>query len=177
MKAAARPGGAAWAVALALLAALGLGGVVFALRTESARLRRELDSRRREYDQMLLWKRPVEEGLKKGAGKSAAPDAAGSDDLLPFLDRKRAESGIPQNLFNLQKNNDLVQGGWRESSYTVTLRSPNREAPVPKGPIVDFLRKVEDERPGLRVKTLSLSCLGNDFSSAIFTLSTFTPVK
>ncbi len=165
-----KAGGAAAAIAVSVLLVLGLGGLSFWLHGEARKGEELLARSKREYREMAdRMKKPIEEAKRRGGNRPAPASAEGMDEA--FLDRKRAQAQIPQNLFKLSPGRDKV-GGWRETHFTVSLHG-SKETPVARGPVVDFLAAVENERPSVRAKSLNLTFAGDHFASAVFTLSTF----
>ena len=138
-----------WIIFL-LVVGLSAGGSF--LYKDAERARAALEDTKREYQEMQQLKRIV----ARGKGSKAPAGREGSEDILPFLERKRAAAGIAQNLFNVARNNPQKQGGWTETSYTVTLRG-TKDAPIPRSAVADFLVAVETERPSIKSKNLNLS--------------------
>ncbi len=162
-------------VGICILLISGLGGLVWYLRGEAEKAGGELERAKAEYREMVRQKKAVEDHLRlQKAGRTA--DLRPGEDLVTFLSRKAAQAQLPANLFSIAKNPDLTSGGWKESSFTVTLRG-TKENPVPRGPIVDFIRLVEQERPSIKVKNLNLAFAGDPFSAATLTFSTFEPAS
>ena len=159
-------------VGLSILLISGLGGLVWYLREESERAGRELERAKQDYRDMVRMKKPIEEYLKNRSRKTTDPGSRPGEDLVTFLSRKATQAQIPANLFSIAKNPDLTSGGWKESSYTVTLRG-TKENPVARGPLVDFIRLVEQERPSLKVKNLNLNFAGDPLQNAALTFSSF----
>ena len=160
------------AVGISIVLIAGLGGLVWYFREEAERAGRELERAKNDYREMVRQKKPVEEYLKnQKAGKGTDAVKVG-EDLVTFLSRKATQAQIPANLFSIAKNPDLTSGGWKETSFTVTLRG-TKDAPVARGPVVDFVRLVEQERLSIKVKNLNLAFAGDPFSAATFTFSSF----
>jgi hypothetical protein len=146
------------------------------LYRESERARTALEDAKRDYQEMERLKRIIAEG--KARMMRLPPSRDPGEDILPFLERKRAQAGIPQNLFSVAKNSPVKQGGWTETSYTVTLRG-TKEAPLPRASIVDFVLAVENERPSIKSRNLSLAFVPQspDFSAVSITFCQFQPAE
>ncbi len=164
--------GAAAVLVISLLLAAGLGGLAVYLRHDTLGLERDLDRTKEEYDRMVRMKRQIEEFRKNAKGLPAA-DAKGNEDLLQLLGPKARQAGIPQNMMTITRNPDRKEGGWKEVTYTVNLRAASKETSISRDMVVDFLGLVERERPSVKVKNLSLSFSGNEFTSAAITFSLF----
>lgn len=134
------------------LLVVGISAGASFLYKDSERARAALEDAKREYQEMQQLKRIV----AKGKGQKAPTGKESGEDILPFLERKRAAAGIAQNLFNVARNNPQKQGGWTETSYTVTLRG-TKDAPIPRNAVADFLGAVETERPSIKSKNLNLT--------------------
>jgi hypothetical protein len=157
-------------IALSALLALGAAGGVYYCYDEAAKAEAMLERSKDEYRKMGGWKKSVEEFIRKNKGKAAVPES--NEDMMVFLDRKARESQIASGTITFSKTPPQSIGPWTETVYTATLSS---KEPVKKNPIVDFLRKVESERRSTKVRSLRLDYSGDDFKSAIITLSQFTP--
>ncbi len=158
-------------VGFSILLISGLGGLVWYFREEADRAGRELERAKTDYREMVRLKRPVEEYLRNRSRRPGT-EARPGEDLVTFLSRKATQAQIPANLFSIAKNPELASGGWKESSFTITLRG-TKENPVARGPVVDFIRLVEQERPSIKVKNMNLAFSGDPFSSAALTFSSF----
>lgn len=145
-----------------------LAGGVLWVRREAERTRAEFDRALAEYREMATMKRAIEEAKRRGP----RPPSPGIEDLLQFLDKKRAQAGIPQGSFTVEGKQDLSPRGWKETAYRVAIRG-QKDAPVPRAPVVEFLRLLEEERPTVRTKGLTLVFSGDAFSSVSVTLSSF----
>ena len=169
-----KDGSSTLVVALSALLALAAAGVVYYYHDQAAKAEDTLTEAKDNYRKMAdRMKKPVEEYLRQKKTRPAA--AANNEDMMPFLDRKAREAQIPPGLFNLAKNSNATIGAWIETSYTVTLQSPGKDNPVKKIPVVDFLRRVEQENRSTKTKSLQLSYAGDDFKSVVITLSQFQP--
>lgn len=161
-------------VVISILLALGAAGVVYYFQDASAKAEEALASAKDNYRRMAdRMKKPVEEYLRGKKNRPAA--AANNGDMMSFLDRKAREAQIPPGLFNLAKNSNATIGNWIETSYTVTLQSPGKDNPVKRIPVVDFLKRVEQEDRSTKTKSLQLNYAGDDLRSAVITLSQFQP--
>jgi uncharacterized protein HemX len=159
-------------IVLAVVLALGAAGAVWWFQRQAAASLELLRRSKDEYKQMSeRMKKPVEEYIR--VTKKNQGTAQPGEDLLTFLDRKARQAQIPAGLFNIAKNTDSTSGAWKETSYTVTLRSAAKESPVRKGPVIDLLRLVETEQRSVKTKNLQLSFAGDDFGSAVITFSQF----
>lgn len=170
MAGAAKEKGGTSAAALAAAGAVVLllaGGVLW-IRREADRARAEFERALAEYREMATMKRALEEAKRRGP----RPPSPGTEDLLQFLDKKRAQAGIPQGAFTIEGKQDLSPRGWRETAYRVAIRG-QKDAPVPRAPVVEFLRLLEEERPTVKTKGLTLVFSGEAFSSVTLTLSSF----
>lgn len=161
-------GTSAVALAIAGAVALALAGGVLWLRQDEERARAEFRRALDEYREMVGMKRALEEAKRRGP----RPAASAGEDLLQFLDKKRAQAGIPQGSFTVEGKQDLSPRGWKETAYRVAIRG-QKDAPVPRGPVVEFLRLLEEERPSVKTKGLTLVFAGDAFSSVTVTLSSF----
>jgi hypothetical protein len=148
-------GGGNAAFALFALVALGLGGAAVWLHGEAEQERRKLDRYKRDYREMAdRMRRPVEQYRKTRKGDGDA--RAAGEDILTFLSRKAGQAKIPPGLLAIQRNTETKAGPWREQSYSVNLRG-NKETPLVRGPIAEFLRLVEAERPAIRARSVRLA--------------------
>ena len=157
---------------IVLLLGAGISGGAFFLYKGSEKARTALQDSLREYQEMQLLKKIVARAKASGARTTSPKET--TEDILPFLGKKGAAAGIPQNLFNVARNNPQKQGGWTETSYTVTLRA-TKEAPIPRSAVADFLIAVETERPSIKSKNLSLTFAPSspDLSAVSVTFSQF----
>ena len=155
-------------VAILALLGVGLGATALWLHAETSKAEETLGIRKDEYRRMVDRMKPALENRRKGA----KPTGPSNEDLLTFLSRKAGQAKIPATLFNIQRNQELKSGGWKEQSYTVNLRGA-KDAPVIRDAVADFVRLVETERPAVRVKNLALAFAGNDLGSAAITFSAF----
>jgi hypothetical protein len=161
-----------WAIFL-LIAGIGAASGFLYKKAEKARA--ELDEAKRQYREMTRLKGIVAKGRSQARRPPSANETDENiQDILPFLERKRAAAGIPQNLFNVARNNPPKQGKWTETSYTVTLRG-TKEAPVPRNAVADFLVAVETERPSIKSRNLNLTFApsSGDLASVSITFSQF----
>jgi len=156
-------------VAGSAILALGLVGLVVFFHHDAKAAQEDLDQAKRQYKEMVAMRRSIDESRRKGT--SAQGPATSSEDILTFLDKKRAQAGLPP---VAPAQQDVPPGGgWKERIYTITL-SGTKEAPLSRGAVADFLRLVEDERPNVRTKNLKLVLAAGDaLSSALITLSSF----
>lgn len=148
--------------------ALVLGGGVLWLRRDAERARAEFERALAQYREMTTMKRAIEEAKRRGP----RPAASGGEDLLQFMDKKRAQAGIPQGAFTVEGKQDLSPRGWKETAYRVAVRG-QKDAPVARAPVVEFLRLLEEERTSVKTKSLTLVFAGDAFSSVTVTLSSF----
>jgi hypothetical protein len=159
-------------IVLAAVLALGAAGAVAWFQRQASASLELLRRSKDEYTQMAeRMKKPFEEF--KRVQKKNAGSAQPGEDLLTFLDRKARQANIPAGLFNIARNTDSTTGPWKETSYTVTLRSASKENPVRKAPVVDLLRLVETEQRSVKTKNLQIAFAGDDFGSAVITFSQF----
>ena len=165
--------GSMMVIALSALLALGAAGGVWYCYGETAKAEALLVRSKGEYKRMAEQKRAVEEFLRQRKGKSAAT-VENNEDMMVFLDKKSREAQIPPTSITFSKNAPSQLATWVETSYTATLQG-NKDAPVKKNPIVDFLRRVESERRATKVRSLQLVFSGDDLKSAVITFSQFTP--
>lgn len=175
MSKAAASGGGNATFALFGLIALGLAGAAVWLQGEASGERGKLDRYKKDYREMAdRMRRPVEQFLssRRGSGESRPS----GEDLLTFLSRKATQAQIPPGLFAIQRNQEFKAGPWKEQSYTVNLRG-TKETPLPRGPVADFLKLVEQERPAVRAKGLALAFAGDPLSTAVLTFAFFEPEK
>lgn len=153
-----------------LFAGIGVGA--FFLYKEADRARSALADAKREYEEMERFKVIVAKGKSQSRRLPNRKD--GGEDILPFLEKKRAAAGIPQALFNVQPLIPVPYPGWKEFPYTITLRG-TKDAPVSRDAVADFLVAVETERPSVKSKHLNLSFApsSKDLASATVTVSQF----
>jgi hypothetical protein len=165
--------GSTMVIALSALLALGAAGGVWYCYGETAKAESLLLRSKGEYKRMAEQKRAVEEYLRGSKGKAQASTET-NEDMMVFLDKKSRESQIPPTSITFAKNAPSQLSSWIENSYTATLQG-NKDAPVKKNPIVDFLRRVESERRATKVRSLQLVFNGDDLKSAVITFSQFMP--
>jgi hypothetical protein len=162
-------GGAGALVAISAVLGAGLIALAVWLHSETTRAEERLDRSKREYREMVDRMKPALTAyLKSGASSKAVSQ----EDLLTYLSRKATSAKIPAEIFRIQRNQEVKQGGWREQSYTVNLQGA-KDAPVSREAVAAFARLVETERPSVRVKNLSLAFAGEDLGSASLTFSAF----
>jgi hypothetical protein len=164
------PGAGVWIPLVLLLGAAGGAGWLY---VEADRAEADLRRAKEDYASMAKWRRPVEEMLRSRKTRTGMQES--TEDLLTFIDRKARQAQIPSGLFTIARNPEQAAGSWKESSYTVTLRPPSKEAPISRDALVDLLRLVEAERRSVKAKNLQLSYAGSNLSSAVLTFSQFTP--
>lgn len=170
-----KEGGSGAVLAIAGLLGLGALGLVLYFRDQASLAEKSLAQAMDDYREMQQrMKKPVEEYLRAQKGRPAQKEEAGGD-LLTFLDRKAREAGLPPGSFTISRNAPSVTGAWQESSYTVTLQGEKKDAPVKRGPLVDFLARVEKERRSTKSKSLQLTFAGEDLKSAVIGFSQFQP--
>jgi hypothetical protein len=170
MAAKATSGGAGPMALLTAVLGVGLGVALIWLYGEAGKAEAALERAKRDYREMVDRMKPaVQQMLKSTPPGSKGP---ANEDLLTFLSKKSTQAGIPAAILKIQPNASLKTGGWRETSYTVNLQG-TKEAPVMRDALAAFVRYVETERPGVRVKNLSLSFAGYDLSQAAVTFSAF----
>ena len=167
-----RGGGAAVPAALFLrVVALGVGVVYLEGRAAGAEA--DLERRKDEYRRMVGMRRRLEELRRNAPRRPAGPEGGGGEDLLATLGAKGRQANLPQGGITITRNPDRKEGGWKEVSYTVTLRAPAKDQPLPGGAVADFVSMVERERPEVKSKNLSLTYAGANFASATVTFSLF----
>lgn len=160
-------------IVLSIVLALGAAGGVYYCYAEAAKAESMLGRAKDEYKRMADQKRPVEEYLRKGKGKPQIA-AESNEDMLVFLDKKARESQIPPGSVTFSRNPPAPLAAWIETTFTATFQS-QKDAPVKKNPIVDFVRRVETERRSTKVRALQLNFDGEDLRNATITFSQFTP--
>ncbi len=165
--------GSTMVIALSALLALGAAGGVYYFYDEADKSEKNLIRAKDEYKKMAERKKPVEEFLRQSKGrKTTAVDD--KMDMLVFLDKKARESQIPQGSLVFSKSPSTQLTAWTETPYLATLQG-GKDAGIKKLTVVDFVRKVETERPTTKVKALQLQFNGDEFKSATITFSEFTP--
>lgn len=170
----AKEGSSTTVIAAAGLLALAAAGAVWYYRDLSQKSEQNLARAKDEYRQMVdRMKKPVEDYLRSQKGRPKVSKADEAGDLLTFLDRKAREAQIPPGSFTVAKNANIAVGPWQESSYTVTLQGENKDSPVKRSPVVDFLGRVERERRSTKSKSIQLTFSGDDLKSAIISFSQF----
>jgi len=170
----AKEGSSTTVIAAAGLLALAAAGGVWYYRELALKSEQNLSRAKDEYRQMSeRMKRTVEEHIRNQKGRPKTPKGDEGGDLLTFLDRKAREVQIPPGSFTIAKNANTVVGPWQESSYTVTMQSDKKDAPVKRSPIVEFLGRVERERRSTKSKSIQLTFSGDDLKSAIISFSQF----
>jgi len=165
---------AAAVIAISAVLAAALGGAALTLRHGSVQAADEVERSKEEFEKMVRMKRQIEE-IRKGAPRAPAAEKPG-EDLLQLLAAKARQAGIPQNMLTITRNPDRKEGGWKETAYTVTLRSQTKDSSVARPAVVDFIGTVERERPSVKAKNLSLNFSGSDLTSVTLTLSVFQRV-
>ncbi len=158
------------AMGASLLLAAGLAVLVLFFQRGVGQAMAELDAAKEQYNDMVGFARRIEEFKKKGP---PPPPSDKTEDIISFLGTKSRQAGIPPNLLNITRNPDQKSGGWKEISFTMRLKAPAKENPVRRDWVADFIRLVEDERPSIKSKNLSLAFAGNDLLEATVTLATF----
>lgn len=158
-----------WSVFI-LAVAIAAGSSFLYKNSEAART--ELENAKRDYQDMQRFKRVIAEGKSRTKRLPNVKDAG--EGILPFLERKRAQAGIPQALFSVALNSPVKQGAWMESTTTVTLRG-TKDAPVQRSSVADFVIAVETERPSIKAKNLSLAFVPGsvDLSAVSITFAQF----
>lgn len=169
----AKDSGSSAVILLSVVLALGAAGGVYYCYDEAAKAEELLGRAKGEYKKMADQKRAVEEFLRQRKGKTTAASET-NEDMMVFLDKKARESQIPPGGITFAKNVPSPLAAWIETTYTATLQS-QKDSPVKKNPIVDFLRRVETERRSTKVRALQLAFEGDDLKSAQITFSQFTP--
>lgn len=169
----AKPGSGRAFVWGVFLLAVAIAAAASFLYRDSERARAALEDAKKDYQEMQLLKRQIADG-KSRTKRLPSSSSKETEDILPFLERKRAQAGIPQSLFSVSRNSPVKQGAWTETSYTVTLRG-TKDAPIPRGSIADFVVAVETERPSVKSKNLSLALVPQspDLLSVTITLAQF----
>jgi hypothetical protein len=163
------------AIAAAGVLALGAAGAVFWCQDQAQKAERALLQAKDEYRQMSeKMKKPVEEYGRRRKGQPAEIKEEPQGDMLTFLDRKAREVSVPPGSLVISKNANATIGNWVESSYTATLQG-TKDAPIRKGPVVDFLSRVERDRKSAKTKSIQITFAGEDFKQAIITFSQFQP--
>jgi hypothetical protein len=165
--------GSSMVIVLSTVLALGAAGGVYYCFDEASKAEEKLDRAKVEYKKMAEQKRVVEDYLRQRKGKTAA-QSENNEDMMVFLDKKARESQIPPGSVTFAKNAPNQLAAWVETSFSATFQS-QKDSPVKKNPIVDFLRKVEAERRATKVRSLQLVFDGDDLKSAQITFSQFTP--
>jgi len=168
-----KQGGSSMVIALSALLALGVAGGVYYFYDEAGKAETNLNRAKDEYKKMAERKKPVEEYLRQRKGRSASAPTS-NEDMLVYLDKKARESQIPPGSITFAKNPPNQLTAWTEIPFMATLQG-SKDAGVKRLPIVDFMRRVETERRSTKVKTLQLLFSGDEFKSASFTFSEFTP--
>jgi hypothetical protein len=163
-------GGSPIAFLITAFLVLGLLGLVYHLYNDAEQALRDLERSKGDYREMVKMEAPIVEWIRRRSKLPSAKDS--SEDILSYLDKKRAQAQIPQSLFGTQKNAEIKWSGWKESSYTITLRG-TKESPVQRTWVVDFLGQVETDRPAVKSKSLTLAFAGDNFSSVSVTFATF----
>jgi hypothetical protein len=157
---------------LSAVVAAGLTGEVLWLKAGAKDAQEGLEGSKEKYRQMVEMKTKVED-FKQRYGPSPPRPTQGTEDLLGFLNAKARAAGIPMNLFTPSPSQPVKLQGWKEVSCTVTLSGASKESPILRKAIVDFLAFVEEERPSIKSKNLTLEFTGDHFTSATITFSSF----
>jgi len=160
-------------IALSALLALGAAGGVYYFYREAEKSEKNLIRAKDEYKKMAERKRPIEEFLRQSKGRKATA-TDDNVDLRVFLDKKARESQIPQSSIVFSNSPPTQLTAWTEIPYVATIQG-GKDAGIQKTTVVDFVRKVETERPSTKVKALQLQFTGDEFKSATITFSQFTP--
>lgn len=167
-----RRGGAAVPGVLLLLAA-GAGAGAWGLHGRMVRAESDLERYKGEYRRMVSMRRRLEEIRRTVPSPPAASEGEGGEDLLATLGAKARQANLPAGAMTIARNPDRREGGWKEVSYTVTLRAPGKDQPLPGAAVADFLSRVERERAAVKAKNLSLTFSGPNFASVTVTFSHF----
>jgi|ERR1043166_1582591 hypothetical protein len=153
-----------------LFAGIGAGASFLYKQADLARV--ALEDAKRDYKEMQQFKQVIAKGKAQSKRLPNAKDSG--EDMLPFLEKKRAAAGIDQRIFGVQPLNPIKSPGWKESPCIVTLRG-TKESPISRDSVADFLVGIENERPSIKSKTLNFAFLptSKDLSAASITLSQF----
>lgn len=152
-------------------AAAGLGGLVLHLRADADRADKELLRAFRMYDEMGKFRTVI---LSSGPRKKTSSPVPG-EDINALLAAKARLAQLPMGALSVSRGAESKQPGWKETTYLVNLRAASKEAAIPRIPLVDFFRMVEEERATLRSKTLTILYAGDNFASVQVLFSSFQP--
>jgi hypothetical protein len=156
---------------MALLAAgAGLGTLIFHLRADADRASRELQRAIRMYDEMGAFRRII---LSAGGPRRKVGASVPGEDVNALLAAKARQAQLPMNALSISRGAESKQPGWKETAYLVNLRAASKEAAIPRAPLVDFFRMVEEERATLRSKTLTVLYAGDNLASVQILFSSF----
>ncbi len=159
------------ALGVSVLVVAALGVLVYVLRGASEEATGDLARAKRNYVRMKEMARTLRDLRRKNPDPFLRKEEAG--DVLRFLSSKAREAEIPDGVLSIGPSPSVKVGAWKETPYTVNLRSVSKDAPLSRVPLATFLRLVEEQRTLLRSKNANLSFSGNDLKSAIIVFSQF----
>lgn len=167
-------GGSGTLFAVLIIVALGAGGGAFTLHLDASAALKEVEDAKDRYEQMRIMKQTIvdfkNQGITIGGGSKETGDP------LSFISEKARQAQLPPALLRISPDREIRSDAWIEKPFTVTLRPP-KDNPIGNGPVVNFLRYVEDQRPSIKSKELNLSFKDNGFTSVRITLSSFERQK
>lgn len=160
------------AMILCCLVIMALGGVGFLLYTHVSRHKKILTGLRKEYQDMLEFKKKIADLKRRMGGK--IPALSKVEDLPGYFTQKIRDNGLA--IPGLTPVRPRPWDQWTEYATILEFRG-TKESPIVRSKIVDFLSRVEKERPYLKSRDLLLTFSGNDLSGANITVSYFQREK
>jgi hypothetical protein len=157
-----------WALAISCALGAVMIGVIFYLDSVAESRRLSFEQAQKDYDtvkKLRLRYRQLE------ARKAKMPIAGGQDEQswLAFLDSKARETQLPDARVQEEPPS---RGPLKEKSFTVLIDT-KQGATFPRQNFVQFLDKVETQRPSFKSKYIMMKFSQGDLSRATATFSHF----
>ena len=157
-----------WALAISCALGAVMLGVIFYLDSVAESRRGAFEQAKKDYDtikKLRLRYRQLE------ARKAKMPVSGGQDDQswLAFLDSKARENQLPE--ARVQEE-PPARGTLKERSYTVQIEAKQGTA-FSRQNFVQFLDRVESQRPSFKSKYIMMKFAQGDLSRATATFSHF----
>ena len=145
--------GQVW-MALAIVAVAALLGVIYWLYRGQKKAADNLARSKDEYVQLLDLKKKIDSVPQRAGGKrKPAPPPQDPADLPSYFTEKAAASGMANVAVRVPEGTGRW-GGWSEYAYTITFGERGSAATRPA--LAAFLQTVEQERPYLKTKSLTV---------------------
>lgn len=139
--------------ALAILAVAALLGAIFWLYRGQKKTADDLARSKDEYGQLLDLKKKVDSVQQRAGGGKPKPPPQDPADLPSYFTEKAAACGIAKVAVRVPEGTGRW-GGWSEYAYTITFGE--RESTATRPALAAFLQTVEQERPYLKTKSLTV---------------------